>query len=237
MQSGIGLETHRRTGRGGGRLYPDRDPDRRHPDVGRGRRRCACSAPPGGQRCGRSSTGGRAAGPGRGRPSRRSPATTSWPDLRAAVLERSSAPRLQGVRKQLRGKALDLTEALVLTPERARPPRWSPARTISPSAPVAGRPSAPLPLRHLARRELPLLLCEGQQNTKRLIVAVTLVPLPGTARPRRCGSRPSWWTPTPRPRGSGAARWRPGGRRPGHGRLVLPLRHSLRAGRAATSDR
>ena len=61
--------------------------------------------------------------------------------------------------------------------------------------------------------------------------------LPGTAAGRPCGSRRSWWTPTPRRPGRRRRPVAARGRRPGDGRLVLPLRHSLRTGHAAAPDR
>ena len=133
----------------------------------------------------------------------------------------------------------DLTEALVLAP--------GPGATAE-VEPGAGRfrrrhrwrddRRGPPPLRHLARRGLPAAALRGpaehQAPDRR-----------GDARPAARNCRPVAGVGLdprggPRHRAArvpGAARWRPGGRRPGHGRLVLPLRHSLRTEHAPAPDR
>ncbi len=223
----------------GGWLYPDRDPDRGHADVGRGRcddARVRCRGAHNG--AGAAAGGCRAPGPGRGRPPRRSPVRGAGHDLRAAVLERSAGPRLQGVGKQLCG---------ALGPERAAGARPGPGATakVEPGpedfavgtggGTIAGSPS---PLRHVARRELPTAALRGRAEHQARDRRGDTHP---AARNRRPGAHMGLdHRGGPRHRAArvaGAAGWRPGGRRPGDRRLVLPLRHSLRAGHAAAPER
>jgi prepilin-type N-terminal cleavage/methylation domain-containing protein len=76
----------------------------------------------------------------------------------------------------------DLTEALVLTPGAGATAKVDPGPDDFAVGTGGGTTVGALH-RYVTWRDenCPLLLCEGQQNTKRLIVAVTLVPLPGTA--------------------------------------------------------
>ena len=76
----------------------------------------------------------------------------------------------------------DLTEALVLEPGPGATAEVEPGPDDFAVGTGGGTTVGALH-RYVTWRDedCPLLLCEGQQNTKRLIVAVTLVPLPGTA--------------------------------------------------------
>ena len=197
----------------GGRLHTDRDPDRRHPDVRR--RRCDDA----GVRCrgahdgaGAAAGGCRAPGSGRDRPPRRAPVRGAGPDLRAAVLQRSQDPgyKVSGSNFAVRS---DLSEALVLAPGPGATAKVEPG----PEEFAVGTGGATIVgalHRYVTWRNesCPLLLCEGEQNTKRVIVAVTLDP---DARKRRPGARVGLdHRGGPRHRAArvaGAARWRPGG--------------------------
>ena len=103
-------------------------------------------------------------------------------------------------RKQLRGALRPERAAGARPRRRARRPRWSRGRRISRSAPAAATiVGDPSPLRHLARRELPAAALRGRaehQARDRRGDARSRCPEPPPGRP--CGSRPSWWTPTPR---------------------------------------
>jgi prepilin-type N-terminal cleavage/methylation domain-containing protein len=76
----------------------------------------------------------------------------------------------------------DLSEALVLAPGPGATARVEPGPDEFAVGTDGGTIVGALH-RYVTWRDenCPLLLCEGQQNTKRVIVAVTLVPLPGTA--------------------------------------------------------
>jgi prepilin-type N-terminal cleavage/methylation domain-containing protein len=111
----------------------------------------------------------------------------------------------------------DLSEALVLTPGAGASPRVEPGPETF-AVGNAGATTTGKLYRYVTWRDenCPLNLCEGQQNTKRLIVAVTMDALPGTSV-----SAPVWVStivvdPNTAPPGSQA----PPGNAPGGGDAV-----------------
>ena len=168
------------------RLHADRGADRRHGDVVRRRGHDA-----GVRRRGphHASAHRRSRSPSsRRRPSSSGSPTLPYGELALTASPLSSSdphdPGVQGLRHVLHRPRGPLGAA------RARPPATgrdadasSPARRRSRSAPRGGdHHRQALPLRQLARRDCPLSLCEGGENTKRVTVAATLDPRSAPSR-------------------------------------------------------